>query len=60
MTATIDVDDVTRKIQSIKQIAEELQEIGNDCPALDRNLVRLSASIKMLEMNFSDVADLEE
>ena len=60
MSVSIDVDSVNSKIQSIKQIAEELKAIGSDCPALDRNLVRLSASIKMLEMNFSDVAGLDD
>ena len=59
MSTNFDVNAVDKKIQSIRQIASELKEIGRECPALDRNLVRLSASIKMLELNFSDVASLD-
>jgi predicted ester cyclase len=60
MTTHIDVNAVDKKIQSMRQIAEELKAMSHECPALNRNLVRLSASLKMLEMNFSDVTDLDD
>ena len=60
MTTHIDVNTVDKKIQSMRQIAEELKGMSHDCPALNRNLVRLSASLKMLEMNFSDVTDIDD
>jgi len=41
----------------MKQRADELKEIGSDFPALDRNLVRIRASLKMLEINITDVIE---
>jgi hypothetical protein len=43
------------KIKEIRRIAEELQELGGDIQAVKKNLVRLLASTKMLELNISDV-----
>jgi len=47
------------KIQSIKKTAEELKKMGEDFPALSRNVSRVLASIKMLELNVSDVAGIK-
>ena len=43
------------KIQLIRQTAEALQSMAENIPALDRNLVRLLASVKMLELNIEGV-----
>jgi hypothetical protein len=42
---------MNEKITSLRQTAEALKRISADIPALDRNLVRLLASVKMLELN---------
>ena len=42
----------------MKKTAEELNHIGKDFPAIARNTVRIMASIKMLEINISDLVDL--
>jgi len=47
-------------IMDMKEATEELNEISDDFPALNRNLKRILASIKMLEMNVSDILDVEK
>jgi len=59
MNARIDLDQINTKIQLLKQAAEELNQIGEDFPALARNTVRILASVKMLEINVSDLLELE-
>ena len=55
----IDLNEINTKIQMMKKTAEELARAGEDFPAIARNIVRISASIKMLEINISDVLELE-
>ncbi len=55
----IDIVEINSKIQIMKKTAEALAEAGKDFPAIARNIVRISAGIKMLEINISDVLDLE-
>jgi chaperonin cofactor prefoldin len=54
-----DLKELDSKIQSIKKTAEELKQMGEDFPALYRNVSRLMASVKMLELNISDVAGIK-
>jgi predicted ribosome quality control (RQC) complex YloA/Tae2 family protein len=53
-----ELKELDRKIQSLKKTAEELKQMGEDFPALYRNISRVLASIKMLELNVSDVAEI--
>ena len=46
------------KIREIRKAAEELQELGGDIEAVQKNLVRLLASTKMLELNISDAISI--
>jgi hypothetical protein len=50
--------EIDSKIQSLKKTAEELKQMGEDFPALYRNISRILASIKMLELNVSDVVEM--
>lgn len=59
MAELIDLEGIDEKIQLMKKAAQELKEMGKNIPAMDRNLVRILASIKMLEINISDVLDPE-
>ncbi|UCE48929.1 MAG: hypothetical protein JSW47_02065 [Phycisphaerales bacterium] len=52
-------NDIVSKIQLLKQTAKELSQDVDDVPALARNAARILASVKMLELNFTDVIDLE-
>jgi hypothetical protein len=55
-----DLKEMDDKIQVMKQAAEELNRIGENFPALTRNTVRILASVKMLEINVSDLVELDE
>lgn len=59
MEAQINTERINAKIGLMKQAAEELKEMGENFPALERNTIRILASIKMLEINISDVIDLK-
>jgi aspartate/glutamate racemase len=59
MKAQGDLKKVYDKIQALKRTAEELNRMGADFPALARNTTRILASIKMLELNVSDVIELD-
>ena len=56
----IDLHQLDSKIQLIKNTAQELKTLGSEIPVIDRNIVRILASVKMLEMNFSDLVQLEQ
>jgi hypothetical protein len=46
------------RIKAIKKAAQELKALSGRIPAVDRNTARILASVKMLEINISDVNDL--
>ena len=58
MAQQFDLDKINDKIQLMKKTAQELNQIGEDFPAIARNTVRILASVKMLEINVSDLAEL--
>ena len=47
-------------IKALRAAAERLIELAEDYPAVVRNTHRILASVKMLELNVSDVVDLDE
>jgi uncharacterized protein YukE len=49
------IEEMDAKIQEIKEAATEIEKLGGDIEAVKKNLVRLRASTKMLELNISDV-----
>jgi len=49
---------IDTRIKTIKKAAEELKKLSAAIPAIDRNTARILASVKMLEINISDVKDL--
>ena len=55
----MDLESINEKILSMKRIAEDLGQAAEGFPALARNTARLSASIRMLEINVTDLVDLE-
>ena len=48
------VEKMTVEIKKLRSIVEDLRSLGQGIPALERNLARISASVKMLELNFSE------
>ena len=51
------LDEIVREIRNLKKSATELKRISGDIEAVRRNTDRILASIKMLEINITDVAD---
>ena len=50
--------EMAKKIQEIKQHVEELKEISGGIAAVDCNVNRISASLRLLELDVCDIADL--
>lgn len=47
------------RIERIRKTAEELKELCGGIPAVERNASRILASVKMLEINVSDLLRLK-
>ena len=52
------IEAMAEKIQLLKRTATELKRISGGIQAVDKNVDRILASIRMLEINVSDVAGL--
>ena len=59
MNDQIDIKKINTHIQEIKLCLKALEELGYRFPALLRNTIRIRASLKMLELNVSDLNDLD-
>ena len=46
------------RIKTIKKATLELKQLSGGIQAIDRNAERILASVKMLEINISDVREL--
>jgi hypothetical protein len=53
-----DIKGMAEKIQAIKKAATELKHISSGIQAVDRNVDRILASVKMLEINISDISNI--
>ena len=58
MPSAIDMESLHLNIRSARRAVEELKRLGEDFPAVARNAERMLASLKMLEINVSDVLEL--
>jgi hypothetical protein len=47
------------RIRAIRNAAQELKKLSGGIQAVDRNADRILASVKMLEINISDLLDLK-
>ena len=48
------IEKMAVEIERLKSIVEELKRSSQGIPALERNLIRIAASVRMLELNFID------
>ena len=53
-----DIRKIDTRIKAIKKAAQELKKLSGGIQAVDRNADRVLASVKMLEINISDLIDL--
>ena len=61
MSSDIDkeqIQELDKRIQTIKKATMELQELSGGIQAVYRNADRILASVKMLEINVTDVLDI--
>jgi len=52
------LSEISARIKQMKNTAVELEKLGDNFPALGKNVARILASLKMLELNISDIVDL--
>ena len=52
------IDQMDKKIRLLRSTSEELMAMAGDIEAIKKNLVRLLASTRMLELNVSDVKEV--
>ena len=55
MEEKYDINILDEKIRTLRKIAEEIKEAGSEIEAVKRNINRVLASTKMLEINICDV-----
>ena len=58
MTET-DLEEIGKKVRELKETAKEIKSLSDDFPAVRRNIHRIMASIKMLEINTIDMISNE-
>jgi prefoldin subunit 5 len=49
------LEKMAARIKSIREEAEALKALSGEMPAVDRNVDRILASVKMLEINVTDL-----
>ena len=56
MNQRVDPALLAEQVKLIRAAAEKLRVMGADFPAVDRNALRILASVKMIELNLEDAA----
>ena len=57
---SIYIKGMAQKISSIRRVANELKAMSGGIQAVDRNVDRILASVKMLEINITDLLEVLE
>jgi hypothetical protein len=58
MAQEYDIKGMAEKIKALRKDAEELKKISGGARTVDRNVDRILANIRMLEISISDVAEI--
>jgi hypothetical protein len=58
MVESYPLKEMAEKVQAIKEAATELQNVSGGIQAVQRNADRILASVKMLEINISDISGI--
>ena len=53
-----DIEEMDALIKRLRRLAEELKQKSGRIQAVDRNVDRILANVKMLELNISDVMEI--
>ncbi len=54
------LNDINSEIQLLKRTVKELSQDADEIPALSKNTARILASVKMLELNITDIINFKE
>ncbi len=54
----VDIQEMAKRIATIKENANQLKAMSGGIQAVDKNVDRILASVKMLEINISDLAEM--
>ena len=54
-----ELESMYEKIRTMKKLARELEAEAGTFPGIQRNAVRILASIKMMELNMGDVLEFD-
>ena len=60
MAQEYDIKGMAEKVRALRQNATELKEASGGIQAIDRNVDRILACVKMLEINVNDVLELTD
>ncbi len=55
---SVNIRRLAQKIASLKQEANEIKAMSGGIQAIDKNIDRILACIRMLEINISDLVDI--
>jgi len=58
MTQEYDLERMTAKIRALRENAEELKKLSTGMPAVEKNVDRILANVRMLEVNVSELTDV--
>ena len=58
MNTRYDLKTMDEKIQALRALAVEIDQLGEGIEAVKRNVVRILASTRMLEINICDVREV--
>jgi hypothetical protein len=58
MSTQYDLKALDEKIKTLRKTALEIDQLGDGIEAVKRNVVRILASTKMLEINICDVKEI--
>jgi hypothetical protein len=58
MAQEYDIKGMAAKISDIRRDAETLREMSGGIPTVDRNVNRILANVRMLEINISDPEEI--
>ena len=56
MNQKVELAIFAEQVELIRTAVEKLRVMGADFPAVDRNALRMLASLKMIELNLGDAA----
>ena len=58
MTQEYDINAIVEKIRALKNITMELKKISGGIPSIDRNVERILSSVRLLELDVTDVSEI--